>query len=74
MRQTGAAPSTPSPSFPYSAALASLGLQVLIEEPLDPDLIRCQQQKHEGPEPLPPGGPPGFGEPAAYCLWQEEGR
>lgn len=72
MMQTRAIPSSPSPSFSYSAA--SLGPQVLIEGPLGPDLIRYQQQKHEDPKPLPPGGPPGFGEPAACCLRQEEGR
>lgn len=70
--QTRATPSIPSPSFSYSAAF--LEPQVLIEGPLGPDLIRYQQQKHEGSEPPPPGGPPGFGEPAACCLGQEEGR
>ena len=74
MRQIHTTLFIPSPSSLNSVALASLRLVGVNLGASGFYLIRCQQQKHEGPEPHPPGGPPGFQEPVTCCLGQKEGR
>ena len=74
MRQTHTTLFIPSPSSLNSVTLASPRLVGINLGASGFYINRCRQQKHEGPEPPPPGGPPGFGEPVTCCLGQEEGR